>query len=232
MSKQFWIIIAVIVVGLIGFFVITGDKSETGNGSVAGATNHVEGNTASKIKLVEYGDYQCPYCQTYYATVKQVVEEYKDQISFQFVNFPLTNIHQNAFAASRAAEAAGKQDKYWEMHDLLYQNNDPNGASGWVASNAPTTFFDQFAQQIGLNMEQFKTDYASQAVNNAINADLTKGNRLKVEATPSFYLNGKATTIANTPDAFKKVLDEAIAKADGTTPTTSTSTDTTTPAAQ
>lgn len=215
MSKQFWAVIAGIVIVLVGVFLLTGNKSDnsgTKGSSTTAATNHVMGTGSTGVKLVEYGDYQCPYCQAYYSTVKQVVEEYKDKIYFQFVNFPLPNLHQNAFAAARAAEAADKQGKFWEMHDLLYQNSDPSGASGWVTSNAPTTYFNQYATQLGLNMDKFKKDYASSDVNAAINADMSKGNKLGVEGTPSFFIDGKKVTINNTTDDFKKALDAAISK--------------------
>lgn len=211
MSKQFWAVIAVIVIIFVGIFAINGHKSSNDSGSnSSSATRHVEGSGTSGVTLVEYGDYQCPYCQEYYQTVKQVVADYGDQITFQFVNFPLTSMHQNAFAAARAAEAAGKQGKYWQMHDILYENNDPTGASGWVASSSPTTYFNQYAQQLGLNVQKFKTDYASQAVNDAINADMAKGNKLGVDATPTFYINGKKQTLNNTTDAFHKAIDTAI----------------------
>ena len=215
MSKQFWAVIAGIVIVLVGVFLLTGNKSDnsgTKGSSTTAATNHVMGTGSTGVKLVEYGDYQCPYCQAYYSTVKQVVEEYKDKIYFQFVNFPLPNLHQNAFAAARAAEAADKQGKFWEMHDLLYQNSDPSGASGWVTSKAPTTYFNQYATQLGLNMDKFKKDYASSDVNAAINADMSKGNKLGVEGTPSFFIDGKKVTINNTTDDFKKALDAAISK--------------------
>jgi protein-disulfide isomerase len=212
MSKQFWAVIAVIVLVFVGVAVFNSSKSDNGGGSgdTKAATSHVKGAGTSGVTLVEYGDFQCPYCQQYYPTVQQVLADYGDQLKFQFVNFPLTSLHQNAFAASRAAEAAGKQGKFWEMYDQLYQNNDPNGRTGWVASNAPTSFFNQFAQQIGLNQEQFKKDYASAAVNNAVNADLAKGNKLKVDSTPTFYLDGKKITVTNSVDEFKKVIDAAI----------------------
>lgn len=211
MSKQFWGVIAAVVIVLVGIFMLTGDKSSnTKSTSTSAASSHLEGKGSSGVTLVEYGDYQCPYCQVYSTTVKAAVEKYKDQITFQFVNFPLTSIHQNAFAGSRAAEAAGKQNKYWEMHDILYANNDPNGSSGWVASNSPTSYFNQFATQIGLNLDQFKKDYASSAVNDTINADMAKGNKLGVEGTPSFFINGKKATINNSAEDFDKVLTAAI----------------------
>lgn len=212
MSKQFWAVIAAIVLILVGVTVVSNhNKPKTSSGSGT-TTNHVEGKGTTGVTLVEYGDYECPYCQAYYSTVKQVVASYGDQIRFQFVNFPLTSIHQNAFAGARAAEAAGMQGKYWEMHDLLYENNDPNGSTGWVASNAPSTYFEQFAKQLGLNVAKFKTDMASSAVNDAINADMKKGTDLGIDGTPTFYVDGKKVTINNTTDDFKKVLDAEIAK--------------------
>jgi protein-disulfide isomerase len=212
MSKQFWAVIAGIVIVLVGIFALTGNKSDnTSKGSTStGATSHIEGKGTTGVTLVEFGDYQCPYCSIYYPTVKQVVAEYGDKITFQFVNFPLPSLHLNAFAAARAAEAADKQGKFWEMHDLIYTNSDPNGSTGWVASKTPSSFFNQYATQLKLNMDQFKKDYASSAVNDAINADMTKGNKLGIEGTPAFMVNGKKVTIQNTVDDFRKVLDEAI----------------------
>lgn len=229
MSKQFWAVIAVVVIGLIGIFVLTGNKSDsTSSSGTKDVTSHTLGKGSTGVTLQEFGDFQCPYCQLYSSTVKKVVADYDEQITFQFSHFPLTNLHPNAFAASRAAEAAGKQNKFWEMYDLLYTQNDPNGKSGWVASTAPTTYFNQFATRLGLNLEQFKADSASIATNNAINADMALGNQKGVEGTPTFFVDGKKTQIANTEEDFKKVLDAAIkSKETGTTNTTNSSGNTT-----
>jgi len=211
MSKTFWAIIAALIIIFGGIAVINSNKNQDNTSSSSSATtHHVQGDASSGVTLVEYGDYQCPYCEEYYQTVKGVVAQYQDKIQFQFVNFPLTSIHQNAFAAARAAEAAGKQGKYWEMHDTLYENNDATGGSGWISSTSPTTYFNKFAQDIGLNVDKFKKDYASSAVNAAITADMNKGNKLGITGTPTFYVNGKQTTIANDAAAFQKVLDAAI----------------------
>lgn len=218
MSKQFWAVIAVIVVLFVGVAILTNksDTENTGNsGNTSAASNHVKGAGTTGVKLVEYGDFQCPYCQVYHSTVNEVLDYYGDQISFQFVHFPLPSIHQNAFAASRAAEAAGKQGKFWEMYDKIYENADPAGQTGWVVSNAPGTFFEQYAQQIGLNVEQFKKDAASSAVNRTVTADMAKGNEAGVESTPTFFLDGKKVTINNSVDAFKAEIDKAIAAKGG-----------------
>ena len=196
MDKRFLSILAGLVVIFGGFFIVSQHSSNNSSGSGSGngsqATNHVEGQGSSGVKLVEYGDYECPICAIYYQPVKQAVAQLNSKIYYQFRNLPLTSIHKNAFAAARAAEAAGLQGKFFQMHDTLYSNQDPSGQSGWVASNNPLTYFTTFAQQIGLNVNQFKTDYASDKVNNLINADLAEFAKTNQEqATPTFFLDSK-----------------------------------------
>jgi len=223
MDKRFWAVLGVIVLIFVGIIWVNGKKAGAPDGGSGSAqpSNHIKGENTKNVTLVEYGDFQCPVCYSYYPTVEQVFNKYKSDIAFQFRNFPLTQLHPNAFAGARAAEAAGLQNKYWEMHDLLYQNQDPNGASGWVASSTPQSFFNTFAQQIGINVDQFKKDYASSKVNDTINADLKAGKDLKVDGTPSFFLNGKMIELKDlvtngTPDVekFNKLIDDAIAKSD------------------
>lgn len=232
MSKQFWGVIIGVVLIFVGFFALT-NKSDntTGKSSDKGSlSQHVIGENKAKVTLVEYGDFQCPYCGLYYPTLKQVEEQYKDQIQFQFRNYPLVSLHQNAFAAARAAEAASLQNKFWEMHDILYQTQDV-----WKNASDPSTTFKQYAAQIGLDKTKFEKDYISSAVNNTINADLAEGNKLGIEGTPAFFLDGKQIQINNSVASFQKVIDEAIAKKApkdaGTTSQTTKSSDTTTPAA-
>jgi len=223
-SKQFWAIIVIIVLVLIGVFAFTGNKSDTT--SNAQPTNHVEGKGQSGVTLIEYGDYECPFCGQYYPTVKQVEQQYDNLIHFQFRNFPLTSLHPNAFAGARAAEAAALQNKFWQMHDTLYDNQDPNGKSGWVASSDPLNdYFVSFAKQIGLNVEKFKTDFASDKVNAIVNADLSAANKLGLTGTPTFFLDGKQVQINNTVADFQKVLNAEIQKKDpnATLPSGSTS---------
>jgi protein-disulfide isomerase len=210
MSKQFLAVIAVIILIFAGIFVVSNhksDNSKSSSGKSGTPTNHIEGQGKSGITLVEYGDYQCPYCEQYYPVVKQIQNEFNDQIFFQFRNFPLVNIHRNAFAGARAAEAAAAQDKFWQMHDLLYENQ-----SQWSESSDPTPFFKQYAEQLGLNVSQFNKDYASSKVNDAINADMAAGNKLKVSGTPTFFLNGKQIQVSATASSFEQQIKDAIAK--------------------
>lgn len=216
MSKQFWAVLIVIAAIFIGAVIISGKNNK--NDSVAGTpTNHVEGNASSGVKLVEYGDYQCPVCGVYFDTVKQVAAKYSSQVEFQFRNLPLPSLHPNAFAAARAAEAASDQGKFWQMHDLLYQNQNT-----WSSAPSPMTLFTSYAKTIGLNTIKFKADYASSKTNGAINADVAAFDKTHDEkATPTFYLNGKKVDLGklvdsktNTPsvDKFSAVLDAAIVK--------------------
>lgn len=213
MSKGFWAIIAAVVLIFLGI-VVFGGKDKAGAPSSKGGNSsqlsqHVQGSGTTGVTLVEYGDFQCPYCLQYYPTVQQVVAEYGDKIKFQFRHFPLVQLHKNAFAASRSAEAAGKQGKFWEMYDKLY---DSNNHSVWAESSDAVPYFEQYAKDLGLDMTKYKADFGSSVVNDTINADMAEGNKLGITGTPTFFINGKQTQIANSPEAFKKVIDAEIAK--------------------
>ncbi len=215
MSRGFIGVIIAVIIIFAGIFALSSHGSKNNSGNSNTLSNHVEGNDQDHVTLVEYGDYQCPYCGEYYSTVKQVVSQYFNQIQFQFRNFPLTSIHQNAFAGARAAEAAGMQNKYWQMHDTLYEQNqiyyDSNEtASTWINSSSPLTDFDQYAKQLGLNVNTFNTDYSSEQVDNVINADENYGTKLGVDATPTFFLDGKQVTLNNTVSAFDNAINKAI----------------------
>jgi len=235
MSKQFLAILAVIILVFVGIIVFNGKSNNSGSGksgSSSKPTQHIEGQGKDGITLVEYGDYQCPYCGQYFSIVQQVQAEYNQQIFFQFRNFPLTSLHPNAFAGARAAEAAGLQGKFWQMHDLLYEQNGAyyNGgepAASWIGASNPEPYFDADAQQLGLNVTKFKSDYASDTVNSLINADMAAGNKLGVSATPSFYLDGKAISVGESASAFEKLINAEIAKKAGQASSASTSAGTT-----
>ncbi|HTB48666.1 MAG TPA: thioredoxin domain-containing protein [Verrucomicrobiae bacterium] len=227
MSKQFLGVIVAIILIFVGIAVFGGNKSNgpgnTSGGSTGTLTEHIEGQGKDGVTLVEYGDYECPYCGEYFPTVKQVQAEYNQQITFQFRNFPLVSIHQNAFAGARAAEAAALQGKFWEMHDALYEEQNQ-----WVGASDPTTFFNQYAQDLGLNVTQFESDYASTKVNDLINADMAEGNKLNIQGTPTFFLDGKQIEVANSASAFEKLINAAIAqKTTGSKATAPTSAGTT-----
>lgn len=210
MSNRFFVTVLVLIAVLAGVFTLTKHKnSPTANNATASQpTSHTEGSTKSGVVLIEYGDYQCPACGQYYPIVKQVFDKYKDQITFQFRNFPLVQIHQNAFAGARAAEAADKQGKYWEMHDILYENQQT-----WGAAGNPTSYFVSYAQQLGLNTTQFQTDMQSSEVSSRINADITEAQKVGANATPTFVLDGKKLDKnPGTLEDFNKLIEDEINK--------------------
>ncbi len=215
MDKRFWGIIAVIAVIFVGIVWANGRSADAPENSTGQASSHTKGENAKKVTFIEYGDFQCPVCNLYEPTVTQVVEKYKADISFQYRHFPLQQIHQNAFAAARAAEAASLQGKFWEMHDILYQNQ-----NAWSTSNNPLAIYEQYAKTLGINTAQFKTDFASDKVNDTVNADIREGNKLNVSGTPAFFIDGVAVPTtelvgddkAPSVDKFSQKIDAAIAK--------------------
>jgi protein-disulfide isomerase len=219
MNKRFVIVLLICVIGFFGILIATKKKagSPSSGNSASLLSNHVKGDDKKGVTLTEYGDLQCPACWEYEPIMKQVFDKYKTDIKFQFRNFPLTSLHPNAFAAHRAVEAAAKQGKFWEMHDILYEHAhqiDQNTGKivdiEWTATTNPSTYFNDYAQQIGLNVEQFKKDSNSEEVNAIINADLDSANKYGFTGTPSFLLNGKRIETPNGLAGFNKIIDDAI----------------------
>lgn len=210
MNKQFLVVILVVIVGLAGIFALTNKKDENGGdnkNTSAEASQHIAGKKDSKVTLLEYGDFQCPACKSYFPLIDQLKAEYGDRVAFQFRHFPLVQIHPNAFVSARAAEAAGKQGKFFEMHDLLYENQET-----WANSSSPIPLLQGYAKQLNLNIDQFNSDMNSSAVADTINADVKSAQALGASSTPTFAINGKK--IDKNPqslDEFKKLLDDALA---------------------
>jgi len=206
MNKGFWAIIIVIVIIFGGFLVLHSNKAGAPVNANVKPTTHVIGKGTSGVVLVEYGDYQCPFCGQYYPIVKAVQEKYSDEITFQFRNLPLLQLHQNALAGARAAEAAALQGKFWEMHDMLYENQ-----AAWAQSSKALAVFQGYARQLGLNVDQFTKDFGSSLLNDTINADVAEFNKTKQQlSTPTFFLDGKKIK-ATSVEEFSKLIDAEIA---------------------
>ena len=210
MTRTRWIIFVVICVVTLGALVALSkrdnvnvdsiDASKVISGTDTAIGDQVYGNKDSKIVLFEYGDFQCPGCGGAYAGVKSIKEDYKNQIAFVFRNFPLTNIHPNALAAATAAEAAGLQGKYWEMHDMLFENQ--NVWSGIELSKRTDTFIG-YAGSLGIDTDTFKTDLSDPRVSTKINRDRSLGNKLGVSSTPTFYLGDERLSDKEVTDVIQ-----------------------------
>ncbi len=164
----------------------------------------VKGNTESKVTLVEYSDLQCPACGVYHPVVKKLNEEFKDRIKFAYRHFPLRQIHPNSDLAAQAAEAAGKQNKFWEMVDKLFENQEK-----WSPEKNPRDIFIEYATSLELDLEKYKNDFDSKEVKDEIEKDYQSGVRAGVNATPTFFLNGNKLENPRTYEEFKNILEQA-----------------------
>ena len=143
--------------------------------------DHVQGNKNAVLELVEYGDYQCPHCGRAYPIIKEVQETMGENLKFVFRNFPLSDAHPDAFNAAVAAEAAALQDRFWEMHDILYENQEQLDWKSLLV----------YAKKTGLDLPRFKTDIEKDAIIAKVEDDFESGIRSGVNGTPSFFINGE-----------------------------------------
>jgi protein-disulfide isomerase len=142
--------------------------------------DHIQGPADAPLTLVEYGDYECPYCGAAYPIVKEVQARMGDQLRFVFRNFPISTSHPHAEHAAEAAEAASAQSCFWPMHDMLFENQQRLGDQDLHA----------YAERLGLDLEQFDHELAEHVHAERVHDDFLSGVRSGVNGTPSFYING------------------------------------------
>lgn len=146
---------------------------------------HVTGPESAAITIEEFGDYQCPPCGKLYPDLNKIEDEYKDQLRLVFRHFPIIARHPNAMGAAQAAEAAGLQGKFWQMHDMLYQNQDK-----WKDEKDARPVFIKYAQDLGLDAGRFQHDFEGPEVAKRISEDQKRAESLGVTGTPTIFING------------------------------------------
>ncbi len=161
------------------------------------------GNASSTVTLVEYSDFQCPACYSYFPMVEKLFKESSTTILMVYRHFPLPQ-HANAIPASKASEAAGKQGKFWEMYNIIFTNHDL-----WENSTDAKTIFTEYAKKLGLDMTKFASDYALKEIEDKITTSVKAGSKAGINSTPTFYLNGKKIKNPSDYVEFKKLIDEA-----------------------
>jgi protein-disulfide isomerase len=161
----------------------------------------VRGPESAKVTIIEWADFQCPFCVRVDPTLDQIAKEYGDKVRLAFKHLPLS-MHNKARAAHQASEAAHRQGKFWEMHDRIFAN--PKDLS-------EETYL-RYAREIGLDIDKYKSDFSSTSVRKVIDDDLAKARELDVSGTPSFFINGRFLSGAQPYDAFARVIDEELAK--------------------
>jgi protein-disulfide isomerase len=167
------------------------------------ATDWSKGNPIASVNIVEYSDFQCPACAAYFPLIEKVVSENINNIRFVYRHFPLSQ-HANAIPAAKAAEASGKQGKFWEMYKKIFENHD-----NWENSLDVKTIFNGYAEELGLDMNKYLVDFDSKEVMDKINIDMKSGLKAGINSTPTFYINGKKIKNPQNYEDFKKLIDEA-----------------------
>jgi protein-disulfide isomerase len=199
-------VIVVLVLGLI--WLLSGSKPKDDGSSAVDMKvsdkDWVKGNKDGKVVLVEYSDLQCPACKAAEPIVAEVLKQ-RSEVKFVYRHFPLRSIHKNAQIAAQAAEAAGMQGKFFEMHDVLFDTQET-----WALMGDPESEFQKYAKDMGLDVDKFTTDMKSNTAKDLVEEDYRSGMEFRVSSTPTFYLNGKKVTGGRSVEDLVKLVDEAL----------------------
>ncbi len=210
MNKNTIIITAVSVIVMLGFLVgaymLTSKPEVTEYPQLkeVKASNNVKWSKKNERVLVEFSDLQCPACAQYHNVLLKELskdKEVTDNVTFVYRHFPLDAAHPHAREAAYAAEAAGKQGKFFEMHDLLFENQ-----NAWSGEANPVPTFVGYAKKLKLNEDQFNTDMKSKEIQDKVQDEFLLGTQVGVQGTPTFFLNGKKLTTPGTIEEFKQML--------------------------
>lgn len=212
MVKYSIIIVVSILAIIVGALKFTSGNSSsnqtlgeaTSNLPAVNSSDWVKGEKGAKVTLIEYSDFQCPACATYYPILKQLNQEFGDKMQFVYRHFPLKK-HLNAELVARAAEAAGRQEKFWEMHDLIFENQ-----GKWSDDKNAEAKFVKYAQSLNLDLEKFKANLNSQEIKEKVKSDLQGGLGAGVSATPTFFLNGVKLQNPQNYEEFKRIIEDTI----------------------
>jgi protein-disulfide isomerase len=169
---------------------------------VSGDRDHIQGSADAAVTLVEYGDYECPYCGAAYPIIKEVQARMGERLRFVFRNFPISTSHPHAEQAAEAAEAASAQGSFWEMHDVLYENQ----------KRLRDEDLRGYAEKLGLDVERFDTELADHVHADRVHEDFLTGVRSGVNGTPTFYINGARHDDSYDAETLLAALERAAAE--------------------
>ena len=169
---------------------------------------HALGNASAPVTLEEFGDFECPPCGLVHPVLKALEGEFcPTKLRIVFREFPLVPNHVHALAAARAAEAAGLQGKFWEMHDMIYENQ-----KAWHEAFDVRPIFEGYATKIGLNLEQFRQDNTNEIVERRIFLDGKRAHSLGVQGTPTVFMNGREVPFESlAPEKLKALINDELA---------------------
>ncbi len=209
-STIIFIVVVLITAALLFFlFWKKGDSNSNKNNAtneIKIGDNYIYGPDNASITMIEFSEYQCPYCKKNADTIAEILEKYPQDIKYIFRDFPLDSIHANSRPAAYAAEAAGKQGKYHEYHDLLFEMQDD-----WANLTNPINKFIEYAKLLNLDIEKFQKDMDSQSIKDNIDEDLKYGQDLGITGVPVLYINGSQLMGAQTFEALEEAILENLA---------------------
>lgn len=212
MLKKYGLIagaVLVVVISVLGLIKLASIPSSTSSINVPAVSQNdiALGDPKSKVTLIEYSDFQCPACAAYHPVVKQILNEFNGKIYFVYRFFPLTNIHKNAVISAQAAYAAKKQNKFWEMLDMLFETQ-----KTWAESSSPEDIFVDYAKKLNLDTTKFKSDMDSSEAQNYVADSQNQALTIGINATPTFFLNGKQLKNPASFDEFKNLIQNELNK--------------------
>ena len=203
------LITVVVVVGMLwkASKPVPGTNSTNNGSEPPGAQPpHVRGNPNAPVTLEEFADFQCPSCGVYHPELKKIENEFGDRLRVIFRERPLVPTHEHALIAAQAAEAAGLQNRFWEMHDKLYENQ-----KAWSEAKDVVPLFVDYAKQIGLDADRFMRDLNGEVVAARVFQDGKRAHALGVNGTPTFFVNGKeATGDSWKPEGLRAMINQAL----------------------
>jgi protein-disulfide isomerase len=182
-------------------------ENKTASAQTNAESPHIRGNPDAPVTLEEYGDFQCPPCGMFAAFLGQLENEYNSRLRVVFRNFPLT-MHEHAHEAALAAEAAGLQGRFWEMHDVLYREQDT-----WSKAGNTRELFESYAGTMGLDLDKFRKDIDSDQVKARVEADRQRGQSLGVQITPTLFINNQPLEAKDkNPEGIRAEINAALEK--------------------
>ena len=168
-------------------------------------TDVIKGNPDAKLTLVKYSDFQCPACRAQHESIRKIWPQIKGSVRFVYRHFPLSNIHPHAITAARYAEAAGKQGKFWELHDIFFDRQ-----SQWSRVGDVKPIFDGYVAELKLDKTQFEKDLASDAVKDKVASDSQSAKKAQAASTPTLFLNGELLRNVRDAERLRAVIRQAV----------------------
>lgn len=200
------VFVAVIVAGALFYYSRPAPKGTTANGRPGAEPPHIRGSPRAPVALEEFGDFECLPCFMLWPALRNLEHDYGDRLQVVFREHPLPQQHKHALDGARAAEAAGMQGKFWEMHDMLYTER-----RDWVRAANPRESLSRFAAQLGLDVAKFARDIDGAEVTKRLAADESRGQSLRIDRTPVVFVNGRRVQLqGDVENGLRADIDAAL----------------------